>query len=311
MTPVYSVIIPHYNIPDLLMRCLKSIPIREDVQVIVVDDNSPGADAYIAKYPELSRPYLEFVRTTKGGGAGYARNVGLDLAKGEWLVFADADDFFSDRFEALMEQFIHSEKDIIYFRSNWVLSDDISQSLQDQNWLDSLFRRYFKTGDETDLRCLNHNPWAKFFKRDYIAKYGFRFSETPYSNDLYFVVSAACTARSIYVCNDILYTYAIRSGSLTDQFSTKKGELAIRLLEATKAQAVYWPMGYRPRRLPAIDLLSKAYHTDRAVFRSCFKKVASSGPGIWKTMTLLRYKEESRVSKLAVYVAGLSSLFQI
>ena len=91
MIPLYSIIIPHYDIPDLLMRCLKSIPVSEDIQVIVVDDNSPDADTYLERYPELSRPYLEFTRTTKGGGAGYARNVGLDHAKGKWLLFADSD----------------------------------------------------------------------------------------------------------------------------------------------------------------------------------------------------------------------------
>ena len=91
---LFSIRIPHYDIPDLLMRCLKSIPVSKEIQVIVVDDNSPHADTYLERYPELSRPYLEFIRTTKGGGAGYARNVGLDHAKGQWLLFADADDFF-------------------------------------------------------------------------------------------------------------------------------------------------------------------------------------------------------------------------
>ena len=66
MKPLFSIIIPHYDIPDLLMRCLKSIPVSEDIQVIVVDDNSPDADTYLERYPELSRPYLEFIRTTKG-----------------------------------------------------------------------------------------------------------------------------------------------------------------------------------------------------------------------------------------------------
>ncbi len=37
----YSIIIPHYNIPKLLLRCVKSIPERDDVQIIVVDDCSP------------------------------------------------------------------------------------------------------------------------------------------------------------------------------------------------------------------------------------------------------------------------------
>ena len=66
MCPLFSIIIPHKEIPDLLMRCLKSIPITRDIQVIVVDDNSADADTYLERYPELSRPYLEFIRTTKG-----------------------------------------------------------------------------------------------------------------------------------------------------------------------------------------------------------------------------------------------------
>lgn len=59
MIPTFSIIIPHKDIPDLLMRCLRSIPMSEDIQVIVVDDNSADADTYLDKYPELSRPYLE------------------------------------------------------------------------------------------------------------------------------------------------------------------------------------------------------------------------------------------------------------
>ena len=92
MHPTFSIIIPHKEIPDLLMRCLQSIPVSEDIQVIVVDDNSADADTYLERYPELLRPYLEFIRTTKGGGAGYARNVGLEHDKGRWLLCADADE---------------------------------------------------------------------------------------------------------------------------------------------------------------------------------------------------------------------------
>ena len=111
MKPLFSIIIPHYDIPDLLMRCLKSIPVSKEIQVIVVDDNSPEADTYLEKYPELSRPYLEFIRTTKGGGAGYARNIGLEHAKGEWLLFADADDFYVEDMYDIISSNADSEAD--------------------------------------------------------------------------------------------------------------------------------------------------------------------------------------------------------
>ena len=69
MNSQFTIIIPHKEIPDLLIRCLKSIPVSEDIQVIVVDDNSSDTDRYLERYPELSRPYLEFIRTTKGRGS--------------------------------------------------------------------------------------------------------------------------------------------------------------------------------------------------------------------------------------------------
>jgi len=47
--PLFTIIIPHKEIPDLLIRCLKSIPVSEDIQVIVVDDNSSEADVIFFK----------------------------------------------------------------------------------------------------------------------------------------------------------------------------------------------------------------------------------------------------------------------
>ena len=46
MPPLFNIIIPHKDISDLLMRCLKSIPVSEGIQGIVVDDNSADADTY-------------------------------------------------------------------------------------------------------------------------------------------------------------------------------------------------------------------------------------------------------------------------
>lgn len=91
---VYSIIIPHKNIPDLLRRCLDSIPQRPDIQIIVVDDNSCSDKVDFAHFPGREREGVEIVYTREGLGAGYARNVGLRHAKGRWLLFADADDYF-------------------------------------------------------------------------------------------------------------------------------------------------------------------------------------------------------------------------
>ena len=84
----YSIIIPHKNIPKLLQRCLDSIPRREDTQIIVVDDNSDPAKVDFTHFPGLSDPSVEVYFDKSGKGAGRARNIGLEHAKGKWLVFA-------------------------------------------------------------------------------------------------------------------------------------------------------------------------------------------------------------------------------
>lgn len=66
----YSIIIPHKDIPELLQRCLNSIPQREDIEVIIIDDGSKAV-------PVLTREDAELVALSENGGAGHARNIGL------------------------------------------------------------------------------------------------------------------------------------------------------------------------------------------------------------------------------------------
>ena len=110
----YTIIIPHYNTPKLLYRCLDSIPNREDIQIIVVDDNSDND-----KRPQISKPNLEIVYLSKeeSKGAGRARNIGLTKAAGEWLIFADADDFYLNGALDLCDKYLKTKYDIIYFGS--------------------------------------------------------------------------------------------------------------------------------------------------------------------------------------------------
>lgn len=179
--PMFSIIIPHKDIPDLLVRCLKSIPVSEDIQVIVVDDNSVGADTYLERYSELSRPYLEFVRTTKGGGAGYARNVGLEHAKGKWILFADADDFYVDDMYDIICSYLDSEADVIYFKNKAVLSDNTSIKADRSSYVNKNIDQYLTDSDEWPMRAKMYAPWGKMIRRNLIVKNDIRFDETTYN----------------------------------------------------------------------------------------------------------------------------------
>lgn len=234
----YSIIIPHYNIPDLLMRCLRSIPVREDVQVIVVDDCSPGAIQYKEQYPELSRPYLEFYTTPKGGSAGRARNVGLEHAKGKWLVFADADDFFADNFLSILDRLIDEPCDLLYFQCKAVMSDNLDVESQ-RNQPSHKYKEYYQTGDENVLRAKIYNPVGKLIKREFVEKHHLLFDETKYSNDVFFSVSCGVYANEIRLYDDVLYYITEREGSLTNEAKPKDKsaeEMDVRLSVALKTK---------------------------------------------------------------------------
>ena len=94
MNYTYTVSIPHYNSPLLLQRMLKSIPEREDIQVIVVDDGSCVENVNAIK--KIQHKNLEIILLSENKGGGNARNEGLKRASGKWYISVDADDFFSE-----------------------------------------------------------------------------------------------------------------------------------------------------------------------------------------------------------------------
>ena len=210
------------------MRCLKSIPVSEDIQVIVVDDNSPDTDTYLERYPELSRPYLEFIRTTKGGGAGYARNIGLDHAKGKWILFADADDFFVEDMHDMILSYVDSEADVIYFKKKSVLSDRISEEIERSSYVNKNIDHYLADGDEWPIRTRLSAPWGKMIKRSLIVKFNIQFDEIMCFEDIYCSLLIGYYADIIKVVNRVLYIVTTRPNSLMTSLGKNLEGLRIR-----------------------------------------------------------------------------------
>src|SRR5690606_10038136 len=140
----YSIIIPHKNIPKLLERCLWSIPRRDDLQIIVVDDNSDPALVDFTNFPGLNDPFVEVIFTKEGKGAGYARNVGVSKAKGRMLLFADADDFFNYCIYDVLEEYKDNDIDLIYFKCNSLHSEKFTAANgeRDVNFINDRIDRF-------------------------------------------------------------------------------------------------------------------------------------------------------------------------
>lgn len=223
-----TVIIPHYDIPDLLMRCLRSIPVCEEIQVIVVDDCSPGFASYQEAYPELYRPYTEVYSTSQGGSAGRARNEGLKHAKGKWICFIDADDFFTEQLALVLDIILDKEEDIVFTMHKSVLCENPSVSSDRNLYHLRIKEKYLETKDENLLRFHFDPLWGKFFRRTMVEENQIRFDETKYSNDVMFSLRTGAKAKSVTLLPTTAYVLTERVGSLDYEKQKPLGEWCVR-----------------------------------------------------------------------------------
>ena len=217
----YSIIIPHYNIPDLLQRCLNSIPKRDDVQVIVVDDNSDSFKVDFTKFPGLKRPNTEVYFTKEGRGAGYARNVGLKYVKGEWILFADCDDYFhTQAINELMDTDIPDECKAIYWGSEELYSDGTNLPLlTDSN--ESL-----REIPKFEMVLNAFAPWKKMVRATLIKKNHIFFDEIPASNDVMFQMRllGVLAKEEIFWFPKVVYSWEERENSITTSVNIEKAK---------------------------------------------------------------------------------------
>lgn len=114
-SPKVSVIIPVYNNEKFMVRCIDLVLASslKETEVIIVDDGSTDNSGKIADWYRDNYPGKVTVIHTENRGAGHARNVGIEAAKGEYIAFADSDDFMSSgMYRKLYEKAVEFDCDI-------------------------------------------------------------------------------------------------------------------------------------------------------------------------------------------------------
>lgn len=217
----YSIIIPHFNIPGLLRRLLSSIPQRDDVQVIVVDDCSPRQS--LSELEKLKAEYadVEWCATPKNSGGGAARNIGLQRAQGRYLIFADADDFFTPAFNRALDDYVDSDYDIIYFSANSV-DTDTYENAERAEYFPRIIGAYLNSGNEDDLRYSFIVPWGRFIRRAVVADHNVQFEEVRVADDYWFSTLSDFYAKKITADRRAIYTVTDRRDSVSKSIAAEK-----------------------------------------------------------------------------------------
>ena len=222
----YCVVVPHRNIPDLLRRCLKSIPRLPYVYVLVIDNSGVG---YLDK--EITGLHFGFGGITflkrNPLNIGYIRNEALKYLREQhfngYLVFADADDYFTPEAADCFESFKDSEYDLIWFAVNGV-----NEEGNESNNADFINHHISLYNNNDQLGALRYNSgpvWGKFISFGLIVQHDVWFREIETCEDTLFSAKLGYYSQNPYVCSIPLYVYVQRQGSIVMSVDAHKAQL--------------------------------------------------------------------------------------
>lgn len=210
-----SVIIPAYNCKDTISEAVKSVADNfYDNEIIIIDDGSTDGTQEIID--SLCKQYItvKALRIDNSGPAN-ARNEGIKVAAGDYIMFIDSDDTFADNTFDKVKDHLDGKTDLMIFgfRQNFLgRAEDKIYSL------DSPF-----TIDEYYKNNLLNQVWNKAYKKDFLIKNNIFFENYKYGEDRIFNAHVLNFSPVVKAIPDVLYNYNIdKSVSLISGYTPEK-----------------------------------------------------------------------------------------
>lgn len=207
-----SVIMPVYNSEKYLADTLMSITKQslKDIEIICVDDGSTDSSPQIIERFMEEDNRIRLIRQNNQY-AGVARNAGMAVAKGEYLLFLDSDDLFDK--EMVEKAYLAAKEkaaDVLIFGGREFDEKlEFSHSMFGYTRTDIAGNRVINAETASDelFSITNPAPWNKLFRRAFIKEKGLCFEACKRGNDIFFVYMALALADRIIVIGDELIFY--------------------------------------------------------------------------------------------------------
>lgn len=217
----YSVIIPIYNAEATLKRCLDSIleQLTENIEVLLIDDGSTDGTIDICREYAAKCPRITLVEK-KNGGVSSARNVGLEMAKGDYILFIDADDAVSHDYFTVLDAALKDSPDMLIFRKRLIGKNGRESAKPGRV---SIFKGKLKSSGYLS-KCLRRQELnlitTKAFKREIIASHGLRFDERlDIGEDKVFAFAFSLCSEKVKSISAALYCLSVEA---PDSLSRRK-----------------------------------------------------------------------------------------
>lgn len=238
-----SVIVPVYKVEEYLDRCVQSIADQtyRNLEIILVDDGSPDncpamCDAWAQKDGRI-----RVIHKENGGGA-QARNVGLDLASGEYIAFVDSDDYIlPEMYTLLMDVTSQTDCDIAECGYHAVERDTLPTDTTASGSVRIFTAEEALRENIRDSIC-RQLVWNKLYHRSVLRDV--RFVEGRFIDDEFFTYRALGNASKVAVISEKLYCYRQQQGSAMHQ------NYSLKRLDAVDAKL--YRMRYLSDRYPEL-----------------------------------------------------------
>ena len=250
-SPKVSVIVPCYKVEQFLPTCIESLigQTLQELEIILVDDGSPdnsGAicDAYAGKDKRIK------VLHKKNGGVSAARNDGLAIANGEYVIFVDSDDYIPlHAYERMYSQAKKTDADIVI--------GDIYRVFDNKLEYCAFFRDEFTTGDpKILLQLINADmyktycpfpsekgpafgyggPWNKLVKKTFLLdkKINFDLRVKGIFDDIIFTACIFAASKLITYIHEPVYYYRLLNSSITKTYKSNMLEINTNIANVWK-----------------------------------------------------------------------------
>lgn len=274
-----SIIVPIYNCEKYLNECVKSILGQsfKDIEVVLVDDGSTDSspaicDDFAAKYPSVVK-----VLHQANGGLSRARNAGLQLASGEFIMFVDSDDAIPPRaVEFLHSAFMHNSECGI---SVGQYSHNANFKFEESKF--NLVRPVDAIRQTLYQKAPFHNSSSAKLYRRALFDSDEPFAAGRYYEDLEFMPRIYCKAKTIAFSNTIVYYYRKNSASFINTWSSSRTD-ALWAVDSV----VDFVNGNCPEALPAA--ISRRFSAYFNIFGLSIKYAPEITDRCWSEIRVMR-----------------------
>ncbi len=223
-----SYIIPAYNAVSYIDRCIDSIlalPIKNGYEIIVIDDCSTDSTREIVNSYTIKYPFVHLICQSENHKQGAARNRGLEIAKGEYVAFIDADDVVENGVAIALERALKEELDICFYGMKHEKADGTYREVKYDMPTDIVVTGFQFLNTYLDMDV--NGPTKGVFRRKMIADNHLIFVENIQWEDGDFCLKLYSYANSIGNISNIGYVY--KRNEKSTNFSPSYSALIARL----------------------------------------------------------------------------------